>query len=516
MSATQKFQSSLSVFALVYSPNGKENRTSPFHRLPVEVVSMIFANMDTWKDFKAAAHSCKRALAITRQNESFIASTWISNMLPPSVEKFGIMAVASRQFGRYEVKEFVEKYISHEGDYPSTYKSMAIASELPELVKAAQLIINTPLVRTPYPNRSPDGIEKTPTEYARELRACFMIETAANLLRGLEHEADENLAEGKFGEMKRAYWTAFSKVEVQAARLMFDNYEQNLFNALNCNRGRNCYLDDKELERSRFSSTNRSFARVFSLEAGLLQMHDWNNRPIILLHWAFRDFKQGRGSGRRDAYQYFDQFLENEDMVFAESPFQPDPKAIDLAARDEFFKANKDDISSYYTCDDLQKGLSCQIFWDQDTFTAWQQQLGEKKLLQWDDPAMHESESEPEPEPEPESEPEEEEQAPSVFDSDDYEFETPSDRELGPELYGRWKNSNSYMSFQEYMSQWRMGREEDEGQYDDEDETDPIIENMVESWAYGENGDENEDETEGDDADDEDEGEGGDESEDEF
>ncbi|KAI1649605.1 uncharacterized protein F4817DRAFT_330894 [Daldinia loculata] len=185
---------------------------------------MVFANMATWKDFKAAAATCRQARAISRQNEQFIACTWIDNMLPPSVRKLGIMAVASRMFDEDDVEEFIEKYISHEGDYPYTYKSMEVASALPDLIEAAETVMMTKLERNPYPFRYPSG-DSTPAEYARELRACFMIETARNLFNGSEEDSDEET----FGEKKRAYWTAFSKVEVQAARVMFDSYEQCLF-----------------------------------------------------------------------------------------------------------------------------------------------------------------------------------------------------------------------------------------------------------------------------------------------
>lgn len=198
---------------------------------------------------------------------------------------------------------------------------------------------------------------------------------------------------------------------------------------------------------------------MFSIEAGLIQLCKWSSRTTNL-HSSFHSFQSRRG-GQHEGYQHFDEFLENEDTVFAQSPFQPDPKAINLTTRKEFFESN--DLEEFYFCEsDLQKVLSCQMFWSQDTFTAWRRHLEECDPDRWwTDPAENESESESESESE--YEPDERE----VYNPDNYEFETMGDYELGEELWCRWRDSSTTMGFQEWMDNEIMCGE---GDSEDEDE----------------------------------------------
>ncbi|KAI1655792.1 hypothetical protein F4813DRAFT_391367 [Daldinia decipiens] len=472
MSATQQPRSPLPESALDFIPGRNGKRTNLFDRFPREVISLIFANMATREDFKAAAATCKKAQMITQTNEQFIAHARIDYMLPPSVQKLGIMAVASRKFNHHNVEGFIEQYMSRKDDDQRVHASMEMAFALPDLLRAAEIVMQTKLNRTPYPDRYPSG-DSTPAEYARELRACFMIETARNLFDGSQEDSDEET----FGERKRVFWKAFSKVEVQAARAMFDSYEQCVFEALKCEQGgwSGCCVRERDIERQHFSNAEtRSLARVFAIEAGLVQIGKWYTKELSP-HASFHSFKSDR-SGQNEGYQHFDEFLEDANTVFAQLPFQRDPKAINLTTRKEFLETDQYGIrSNYFICSDLEKHLECQIFWDQDTFTAWQQQAREMRLHTWSDPTEDESESEPEPEPEPESEPESESESEGeyepndrlVYDSDNYEFDSVSDWELGGELWARWSSSSSTMGFMEWMRHEKMCRQEE---FEDEDE----------------------------------------------
>lgn len=240
----------------------------------------------------------------------------------------------------------------------------------------------------------------------------------------------------------------------------------------------------------------------------MVQIQKWYAKYDVAkssdVHASFHRFESDR-SGQREGYQHFDEFLENEDTVFAQFPFQPDPKAINLTAREEFFESNEDEIKSYLDECSPHKVLSCQMFWDQDTFTAWERQFINVGLDQWNEPAAYESESEPDER--------------EAYDSDDYDFESVGDREIGEELWYRWRDSSTTMGFQEWMDNEKMCREEDsedeyeyesKGKNENKGEGDGESENEDES----ENGDENENENEGE-GDDEDDYEDGYEGEDE-
>ncbi|KAI1471929.1 uncharacterized protein F4812DRAFT_416063 [Daldinia caldariorum] len=474
------------IFFLDCPPVMSQKPANPFHKLPVEVICKIYANLDRLRYCRHAAATCKQARAILHLNEPLIAREWLQMVLPRSYWRLGVMTIASANYGKSTAGDFIEAYMSSEREFPEPHYGLSDVANLKRFVDDVEGVMemkvcvdmmgfaeSSPSGSNFYSGRFPNGSATgSKTELLRAMRACLMIEIARNLFYnsdGDEDPAKTAAAEGRQEvDWHKKYWTSFSSIEVNSASLMADCYETILFNTFKNCAMENSFVTGREEDYEYFCSNNPG-ARIFSLKTGLARLRDW--------HYAILEYHSTRNDTRKkipkavlkgdphtacpefiqlvrggNYYDPFENLLKDEETQFAETSFHPDPKAIDQATWNTILTLWRGKrIEKYYDQEDDKVYFTCQGLWDDSTLQRWEAQDEDDKSWR------------------PQGEPEDDVEV-GDFDSefssgyeDEDTFKTPKQYErsldLREELYPIWKEEWACdVSYRDFASTQRYER----------------------------------------------------------
>ncbi|KAI8963379.1 hypothetical protein F5Y11DRAFT_365150 [Daldinia sp. FL1419] len=367
--------------------------------LPKSALAALYTHLHSVDDINAITMTCRKARDTFVENESTIARAWIGKMIPESAVKLGVMAVASREFGKNSIQNFFRNYFLHKGEYPPSYFTMDIAVGIHGLVRAIDNIVKCRrAIRFPkgvYPGRF---FEKpTLSEQARQLRSFFMIEIARNLFFDPhEDAANQDEEPDTITDWYKKYWSTFSKPEVQAAVVVSDNLENALFHDLKKSTSPICgCISRDEIAAGHFRQANRAALRQYSIEAGLIRLHKWlkgppdENSVAYDLHEPIHKVRievQFRRVRSPD-HIHLDMFLEGEhELEFASERYTPDAKALDPDECDKFAERGTDVIENNFDVGKLTDYYTDQVLWDQTSYDRWKQYLEDGHYDEEDEP----------------------------------------------------------------------------------------------------------------------------------
>lgn len=192
-----------------------------FHRLPVEIVVKIYKSMNDAGDVKATLSTCRRAEAVFDDNAGVIAKSHLLRTLHPYNIKMMVMAVASRDVDPQDeksIEQFFRDYLFRADPWPASMFTMDMVAALPILKKAMWQVLSCTYVGVFW---KPFHVKVTPTEIARELRTCLMLETGANLFYRPPGRNHLTVMRTPHVEWVDKYWDVFSQVELQAIKNEF-------------------------------------------------------------------------------------------------------------------------------------------------------------------------------------------------------------------------------------------------------------------------------------------------------
>ncbi|KAI0884717.1 uncharacterized protein GGS22DRAFT_188928 [Annulohypoxylon maeteangense] len=302
----------------------KRSREPLFQHLPAELIIKIYKSMNDIEDIKATLSTCRRAKAIFDAHASAIAKSHLLRKIHPSNLKLMVMAVASRDVDPEDpvsIERFFHKYIWHAADdvWPNSYFTMDMVALLPVFAGAAEQVWECAGANC---FRRPFYFEQSPTEDARKLRVCLMIETATNLFYRAPGKDGVIFWRCPNAEWADRYWDAFSRVEVDMVVEVADFVAHVLLNSTGA-------LPVKTTFRRR---DFRQALWKFAFTIGLETLYRWHQVEPYSMPSLIEDTWESIPDGESMETPLDDATRCLENKTGLQPRFQPDPDAIDEEA----------------------------------------------------------------------------------------------------------------------------------------------------------------------------------------
>ncbi|KAI2473401.1 hypothetical protein F4781DRAFT_427415 [Annulohypoxylon bovei var. microspora] len=334
-------------------------REHTFYRIPPEVIVMIYKRMNDIKDVNATLSTCRRAKAIFDAHAGVIAKSHLLRTLDPSNIKLMVMAVASRDVDPTDpasLERFFHSYVWRTDPWPASYFTMDMVVALPWFCKAVDQLFNKTFIGL---WRSHFYFGVTPTEGARELRTCLMMETAANLFYRAPGKHGAVLRHTPCGEWVDKYWEVFSHVEVETVLLTADYYRQCFFDS----------IDTVYIAPRRALYTSYRMNGVLGFTVGLENLYKWTQKlPLGSLPHIVEEFWWSGPEEEEIGTPYHDakRCLGNKTRL--QPRFQPDPDAID---EETWQRVKCEGLKKFFGCGEFDQSIGMLSCWDKATLTRF-------------------------------------------------------------------------------------------------------------------------------------------------
>ncbi|KAI0900467.1 hypothetical protein F4806DRAFT_504218 [Annulohypoxylon nitens] len=340
-----------------------------FQHLPVEIVVKIYKSMNDAGDVKATLSTCRRAKAIFDDNAGVIAKSHLLRTLHPYNIKMMVMAVASRDVDPQDeksIEQFFRDYLFRADPWPASMFTMDMVAALPIFVAAMREVLIGTYLGVFW---RPWCLGMTPTEIARRLRTCLMIETGANLFYRPPGRNPQTVMRTPHVEWVDKYWDVFSRVELEAVVDNFlrepyhESYRDSMRHTPNCKRG------DIDILMSGYLGFTVGLENLGNVATS--RRDHTNPDRICNLCLSLDDKWFGEWKGRQIETPYHDARRCLRNKIDPQPRFQPDPEAIDEETWNYLNSQKLEDIFGTRQTDG--KGwLAC---WDSAIVTKYGEQM---------------------------------------------------------------------------------------------------------------------------------------------